>query len=329
MKKTEDKTKVWIFVLAAVAVLAVAAAVFVGIQKRSADEKQTVQTEQRSEEDSSYITYNGKKYEYNTDLRTMLFMGVDKDETVTVKEITGRSGQADCLILLVLDTESKKTTLLEISRDSMADIKIYGMDGDYMATDTMQIAAQYAYGDGEKRSCHLTREAVENLLYDISIHDYLSLNMAGILPIVDQIGGVEITVPEDYTAIDPAFVQGTTITLNGELAEKYIRSRDTSVLGSNEQRMERQTQFLQALLEKVNTSGDGGNAMLRQFWQASQPYITTDLSFQMLEKITSYDMEPEILKVPGEVRAGEEHDEFYVDDAGLKEMILHIFYREV
>ena len=129
MKKTEDKTKVWIFVLAAVAVLAVAAAVFVGIQKRSADEKQTVQAEQRCEEDSSYITYNGKKYEYNTDLRTMLFMGVDKDETVTVKEITGRSGQADCLILLVLDTESKKTTLLEISRDSMADIKIYGMDG--------------------------------------------------------------------------------------------------------------------------------------------------------------------------------------------------------
>ena len=115
----------------------------------------------------------------------------------------------------------------------------------------------------------------------------------------------------------------------GNWRKKYIRSRDTSVLGSNEQRMERQTQFLQALLEKVNTSGDGGNAMLRQFWQASQSYITTDLSFQMLEKITSYDMEPEILKVPGEVRAGEEHDEFYVDDAGLKEMILHIFYREV
>ena len=48
MKKTEDKTKVWIFVLAAVAVLAVAAAVFVGIQKRSADEaNRTGRTEKR------------------------------------------------------------------------------------------------------------------------------------------------------------------------------------------------------------------------------------------------------------------------------------------
>ena len=34
----------------------------------------------------------------------------------------------------------------------------------------------------------------------------------------------------------------------------------------------------------------------------------------MLEKIASYDMNPEILKVPGEVQAGEEHDEFHVDD---------------
>ena len=110
----------------------------------------------------------------------------------------------------------------------MADVKIYGIDGDYMATETAQIATQYAYGDGEKRSCQLTREAVSNLLYDIPIHDYLSLNMSGIVPIVDQIGGVTMTVPEDYTAIDPVFVQGSTITLNGELTEKYIRSRDTS-----------------------------------------------------------------------------------------------------
>ena len=48
----------------------------------------------------------------------------------------------------------------------------------------------------------------------------------------------------------------------------------------------------------------------------------------MLEKVTSYDMEPEILKVPGEVRAGEQHDEFYVDDERLQEMIINIFYRE-
>lgn len=329
MKKTEDKTKRLLFILAVLAVIAAAGAIYVGVQGKKAEEKREVSANTESTDSSSYITYNGKKYQYNSDLRTMLFLGVDKDEVVTVRENTGRSGQSDCLILLVLDTENKTTTLLEISRDSMADVKIYGIDGDYMATETAQIATQYAYGDGEKRSCQLTRNAVSNLLYDIPIHDYLSLNMAGIVPIVDQIGGVTITITEDQTAIDPILVSGATVTMDGTLAEKYIRSRDTSVLGSNEQRMERQTQFVQALLEKIKSTEDGGNAMLHQFWQAGQPYITTDLSLNMLEKISSYDMDPQILKVPGEVQAGAEHDEFHVDDAELQELIIRIFYREV
>lgn len=329
MKKTEDKTKRLLFILAVLAVIAAAGAIYVGVQSKKAEEKREVSANTESTDSSSYITYNGKKYQYNSDLRTMLFLGVDKDEVVTVRENTGRSGQSDCLILLVLDTENKKTTLLEISRDSMADVKIYGIDGDYMATETAQIATQYAYGDGEKRSCQLTRNAVSNLLYDIPVHDYLSLNMAGIVPIVDQIGGVTITITEEQTAIDPVLVPGATVTMDGILAEKYIRSRDTSVLGSNEQRMERQTQFVQALLEKIKSTEDGGNAMLHQFWQAGQPYITTDLSLNMLEKISSYDMDPQILKVPGEVQAGAEHDEFHVDDAELQELIIRIFYREV
>ena len=329
MKKTEDKTKRLLFILAVLAVIAAAGAIYVGVQSKKAEEKREVSANTESTDSSSYITYNGKKYQYNSDLRTMLFLGVDKDEVVTVRENTGRSGQSDCLILLVLDTENKTTTLLEISRDSMADVKIYGIDGDYMATETAQIATQYAYGDGEKRSCQLTRNAVSNLLYDIPVHDYLSLNMAGIVPIVDQIGGVTITITEDQTAIDPVLVPGATVTMDGILAEKYIRSRDTSVLGSNEQRMERQTQFVQALLEKIKSTEDGGNAMLHQFWQAGQPYITTDLSLNMLEKISSYDMDPQILKVPGEVQAGAEHDEFHVDDAELQELIIRIFYREV
>ena len=78
------------------------------MQNKKADkEKEEVSAEPESTDGSSYITYNGKKYKYNSDLRTMLFMGVDKNEVVTVKENTGRSGQSDCLVLLVLDTDKK------------------------------------------------------------------------------------------------------------------------------------------------------------------------------------------------------------------------------
>lgn len=331
MRKSKRNTRILIAVLAVIAVITAAAAIHIAIQNHKLKEqsKQQYNKDNTESGDSSYITYKDKKYRYNTNLRTLLFLGVDKNEEVSVKEVTGRSGQSDCLILLVLDQEKKTTTLLEISRDSMTDVKIYGIDGDYLTTEKAQIATQYAYGEGEKRSCMLTKNAVSNLLYDIPVHDYLALNMAGIAPIVDSIGGVEITVMQDYTEIDPAFTEGSTLTLNGEQAEKYVRSRDITVTGSNNSRMERQTQFIQALLSKVQESEDQGDSMLQSFWTAGESYMTTNLDMNMMEKISSYIIEPEILSVPGEVVAGEEHDEFYVDDDKLQKMIVDVFYEEV
>ena len=72
--------------------------------------------------------------------------------------------------------------------------------------------------------------------------------MSGIVPIVDQIGG-DMTVPEDYTAIDPVFVQGSTITLNGELTEKYIRS------------------VIHLFLEVMNSVWSGRLSLYRRFWR--------------------------------------------------------------
>ena len=85
MKKTKDKAKIVIIILAVIAVIAAAGAVYAGMQNKKADkEKEEVSAEPESTDGSSYITYNGKKYKYNSDLRTMLFMGVDKNEVVTV-----------------------------------------------------------------------------------------------------------------------------------------------------------------------------------------------------------------------------------------------------
>lgn len=340
MKKTKKDTDITekkgkalpVLILVIVAVLALAAAVYIGTRKdqtpQNDDSNDKAQTEDGADDEYA-VTYKGKKYKYNSNLKTMLFLGVDKNNEVEIQEIAGRSGQSDCLILLVLNEKEQTTTLLEISRDAMTDVKVYGINGDYMSTTKAQIATQYAYGDGEKRSCNLVVNAVSDLLYGIRIHDYLALNMAGIEPIVDGIGGVELTIPKDYTQYNEAFVQGATLNLTGAQAERYVRGRNLEEWDSNNDRMERQTQFIHALLEKVQGTEDGGNAMLKKFWSIGEPYITTDLELNMLEKMLSYSMEPEVYKVPGEVRAGEVHAEFYVDEEALQEMIIEIFYREI
>lgn len=287
------------------------------------------ETSAEAQDNQGYINYKGEKYVYNGNLKTLLFLGVDKDETATVRNVTGRSGQTDCIILLILDQQEKTIRLMEISRDTMTDVDIYGMEGDYLDTETAQIATQYAYGTGEKDSCRLTVETLSGLLYNIRINDYLALNMAGIAPIVDAVGGVELTIRENETEIDPAFTEGSVITLNGKQSERFIRYRDTNVSGSNADRMERQTEFIRALFEKVSESGDGGVEMANKFWSAGEEYMTASINLNTLEKLTSYTVDPDIISIDGEMRAGEEHDEFYPDEEKLQKLIIDIFYEKI
>ena len=57
MKKTKDKAKIVIIILAVIAVIAAAGAVYAGMQNKKADkEKEEVSAEPESMDGSSYIT---------------------------------------------------------------------------------------------------------------------------------------------------------------------------------------------------------------------------------------------------------------------------------
>ncbi len=281
------------------------------------------ETEEQARQEEDDITYNGQTYEYNYSLRNILFIGVDKaDEFQEWEE--GWGGQADCLILLSMDKDKKETRLLQISRDTMTGVEVYGQDETHLGTERMQIAAQYAYGDGQKRSCQLTTKAVSNLLYEIPIHSYVALNVEGIAKITDLMGGVRIIVPEDYTHIDPLFEEGATLVLNGEQAERYVRYRDTEVTGSNSQRMERQTQFLEALAIQLQGKDV---SWYQNLWDGAGDHIVTDITANEMEYLSQYPMNEEVQTVPGEVKQGEKHDEFVVDSKKLKEIVIKLFYK--
>lgn len=270
------------------------------------------------------ISWRGKEYVYNTDIRNILFLGIDKHEEMQAQEYAGRGGQADCIILLSLNTKDKTATMLNISRESMTDIDIYDMSGKFVETQEAQLALQYAYGDGEKRSCWLMKKAVANLLKDIPIHGYMALNIDGISVINDVLGGVEITVLEDYTFIDEAFTQGATLTLTGSQAEKYVRYRDINVTGSNEGRMERQNQFLKAMVQIMKEKNQEDSDFIDTLFSVGKPYMATDLTAEQMEKYASYTLNDAYIKIPGETQAGENHDEFIVDEEEMVDVLVKI-----
>ena len=76
----------------------------------------------------------------------------------------------------------------------------------------------------------------------------------------DLVGGVTLEVLDDFSGIDDTLVQGETVTLKGQQALTYVRSRGGLEDSTNLHRMERQRQYLSALQGQLSSkaqSDDG------------------------------------------------------------------------
>ena len=125
---------------------------------------------------SGTVRYDGQLYRYNTDIITILLMGVDEQVKQDSNGIYGNANQSDVNILAVLDLRNKEMTLISVSRDAMCTLDILDSAGEHVGTATAQLALAYAYGDGAERSCELTSAAVSRLFYDLPIPAYGSIS---------------------------------------------------------------------------------------------------------------------------------------------------------
>lgn len=296
---------------------------------KNPDQPQDTQQELYEDDNLSYrnITYDGKSYTFKPGITTILFMGIDQHDVVVENGYEGTGGRSDCLILYIIDSKNNTARMLEISRDTMVNVAVYDVDGEYALDMPMQITMQYAYGDGANKSCRLTKEAVSELLYGIPIDNFLSMNIDGISTVTDALGGVTITIPEDYTQIDPSFIKGSTVTLDGAQAEKYVRTRDITVTGSNDMRMERQMQFVKALVAQMQDSSNG-LSVYKEIFDKASPYIVTDMDSEDMYALTKYNLDTEECKVPGKTVEGVANDEYHVDEDALRRLLIDLFYDE-
>ena len=321
------KNNKFIAILAIVCVILLCGVGYTILNGKNKDETRDVPASSTddAEKSSDTIVVDGREYRLNTNIQTVLFMGIDKNAKSDMGDRAGENGQSDSLNLLIVDRETKKAQILQISRDSMVDIDIYSASGEKMISEPGQIALQYAYGDGEEESCRLTAGKVSELLYGVNVDSYLSLTMEGMVKAADAIGGVTMTVPEDYTWIEPAFSKGATLTMDGEMVEKYVRSRDTEVLDSNVQRMERQSQFMGALIEKLQNVKETSNYL--SLYQQMEPYMVTNMTADEMKSLSEYDIDTNTLEVPGEVILKDGHAQFIIDNEALRKIILKTFYK--
>lgn len=282
--------------------------------------------------DGREITYyNGTAYAKREDLETVLLLGVDKFEGETPEGYVNNQ-QADFLLLLVMDKQHETCTPIQLNRDTMTQIRILGVTGEPAGTTTGQLALAHTYGSGEEDSCENTVLAVENLLYGVGIDHYVSLTMDGVALLNDLVGGVTVEVLDDFSGIDDSLVQRETVTLQGQQALTYVRSRGGMEDSSNLRRMERQRQYLSALQQQLKQASQQEDGFTLDALLQLNEYMVSDCTVNQLSdlgnSLAAYQVS-DILTTPGDAQEGEEFMEFTVDEAALQQLVMDVFYEPV
>ena len=299
------------------------------------------QVEAVVEDEGDTVIYKGETYRYKESITAVLCMGIDNEEDDKDDlgaTIVGNAGQADMLMLAILDTKSGDVDLWNISRDAMTEVDIYNVDGEYVRTENLQACLAYAYGDGKHTSCENTVRAVSRLLYGMPIQSYAAIDLDVIRPLNDAVGGVEVTIHEG-DVLPKRFKPGTTVLLEGDDVEAYVRSRRTEEpdepIDSNNNRMARQKQYMTNFIQKAlqMTKEDLATPVRLYHIAMEDDHMITNLNSTKIAYLTSifYKVnfsEESFRTIPGEVVAGEKYAEFHVDDTALYEMILETFYEK-
>ena len=279
------------------------------------------------------VKYNGVEYDLNPNVETFLVLGLDKNKNDTSSEShSGGTVQADFLMLFVFDNEKQTTAAIQINRDTMANVHRLDIAGNHIGVvEKKQIALAYNYAFDDKGliNCRNTAESVSDLLLGVKVNHYISLTMDCVVEMNDLVGGVEVTVLHDFSGIDDELVLGETVTLKGKQALTYVRTRYGLEDSTNNTRMERQQQYVDALISKTVSLIESDGEFVFTLADKLGPFIeydTTDYRLkQFAEKFDSYEFTG-IRTIEGKSVAGEEFMEFYPDETSIWQIVLDLFY---
>ncbi len=275
-------------------------------------------------EDDGTVIYNDEKYVFNESITSVLLLGVDKEKAN--EYLTGFKGQADAIFLAVIDTETGKTTIVAIPRDTMAEVEVSSKGGAYSGIETHQICTAYAYGDGGKKSCEKMVKAVSRLMYGIPINTYFSMEWVAIKTFNDMVGGV--TVPEYDKDWKPT---GNTVTLRGQKALDYIQKRGKDINASTN-RLERQINYLKAFSSKTVEKMKKDITVPLKMYNTLNKHSVNTVDASRITYLASVFMnggaDLSFETVKGEITKGEKFVEIYADEQALFDMVIRLFYKK-
>jgi len=139
---------------------------------------------------------------------------------------------------------------------------------------------------------------------------------------------VTVNVTDDFSQVDPSISTGR-ITLQGDQALTFVRTRKDVGDNMNLSRMERQKAYMHGFAEALKKQlGEDENLILSAY-EAVAPYIVSDLPVStlrgMVKRYQDYSVDS-IVSPEGRNILGEQYYEFYADQEKLDKLVLELFY---
>lgn len=268
------------------------------------------------------LTLFGKKYDYFDEIKSYLLIGTDASGTGKADSEQYHGSMADFLLLAIFNKTENTYSFLQLDRDTITEVDLLQKDGSANASADIQLCTAHWYGGSESASSVNTVNAVSAMLGNLLIDGYYTLNMKEIPVLNHAIGGITVTLEDDFSNVDAAMQKGKTIQLNDSQAFHYVHDRYQVGDERNISRMKRQRnymeEFFKKAVEKTKEEPAFGNRLYKRLKEIADTDITGRQVSAIMNWISAwqgtgiyiFEGKSEIGKILGD---GEEHAEFYIN----------------
>lgn len=213
----------------------------------------------------------------------------------------------DSMMVVVVDAERKTLTILSVPRDSWVPMSMNGKTTEYNKINTAYAFAKdpTLYPDrlpryaGDQGAGNFASDTVSRVV-GIPVRYYLALDFQGFRDMIDAVGGVDVDVPDNFSARYPAnddpsvdaswktvkFTQGHEH-MSGERAIEFARARETldnPDEGTDFARSRRQRIVMEAF--KARLFQPGGMIHLPQLLAIASKHVDTNYTIPDVAKLT-------------------------------------------
>lgn len=335
--KKRRKMPLWLWIgLGSIGAFSAAAGAFLAVSLTSAP----LQQRALSAADDAFFKQNGKEAFSRSLLQVpevskpvnILLLGIktnisdvktntggERKKTGYDAEVDSLEGLSDTIMLIRFDPQTKRTTFLGIPRDTKIERTGVG---------TEKINAV----DRESGPAEAAKE-VSKLLGGVAIDRYIRVNNLGVAKLVDELGGVTVTVPKDIKYQDDSQhfyvnLKAGKQHLDGMKLLGLLRYRNDA--NGDIGRMQRQQMVVKALLEQ--SLNPMTITRIPQLFSVIQNQVDTNLTVEELLALGGFSMQNgkskmQMLMMPGDYNGDGKHGTSYwlPSEKGIQNMMARHF----